>query len=301
MIILVIIASISYKVYEKFQIFDCNIFTDCKSCSNSFGCLWCVKSNKCVSDLSNSIVCPQESTIADPISCNINNDNSGNYIDNSTCSINTDCKSCLTTPDCFWCANTQICTSNENVYSECMNDPSIFNSIEQCVLQKSNSMNTNVLSHTDSIIPVVGLSRNTDGSLTNQSLTIIFDSFSSKGMPIIDLQSKQNALQMVNNEKTLYNNKFKSYVNTYVDNSIDFVSDGNSLSNAQDIKNHIQDLNDISRYINNYDTSRYVEGFQNEENKFQYTIQKNRAVNTNIQLLWLGNLIAFGTLFYLIK
>ena len=297
MIIILIIASISYKVYEKFQIADCNTLTNCKSCSNSFGCLWCVNSNKCVSDLSNSILCPQESTIADPMACDITSnpiDNSGSTFTGGNCSVNSDCKSCLTSPGCFWCANKQVCSS------ECIDDPSIYNSIEQCVLQKSISMNTAVFSQTDSIIPVMGLSRNTDGSLTTQSLKIIFDSFSSKGMPIIDSESKQKALTLINSEKNAYNNKFKSYMNTYVDKSIDFVSDGGSLSNAQDIKNHIQDLNDISRYINNFDISTYVEGYQNID-KFDYTLQENRAVNYRIQLLWLGNLIALGTLFYLMK
>jgi hypothetical protein len=301
-IILVIIASIAYKIYEKFQIVDCNTLTNCKACSNMFGCLWCAQSKKCVSDLSNSTLCPQENTIADPMGCDdISNvsSNSGSTFTGGKCSINTDCKSCLTSPGCFWCANKQICSSNEDVYSDCADEKNIYNSINQCPLQKSLNMN---YPKTESIIPIEGLARNTDDSLTNQSLKIIFDSFAAKGNPIIDTQSKQNALQMVNNEKEFYNNKYKSYMNTYVDNSIDYNTDEKSLSSAQTIQKHIQDLDDVSRYINNYNTSQYVEGYQNiNEDKFQYVLLENKGISNKIQLLWLGNLIALGTLFYLMK
>lgn len=313
-IILVIIVSLTYKICEKFQIVDCSTLTNCKACTNMFGCLWCAQSNKCVSDLSNATLCPQENTIADPMGCDDISDVSNNYIDNSgngsidnnnstftggKCSVNTDCKSCLTSPGCFWCANKEICSSNEDVYSDCADERNIYNSINQCSLQKSISMN---YPSTESIIPVQGLARNTDNSLTTQSLKIIFDSFAAKGNPIIDSQSKQNALQMVNNEKEFYNNKYKSYVNTYVDNSIDYNTDDKSLSSAKDIENHIQDLNDVSRYINNYNTSQYVEGYQNhQEDKFQYVSQGNKNISFKLQMLWLGNLIALGTLFYLMK
>jgi hypothetical protein len=302
-IVLIIIVIVSYRVYERFQTQECSTIDNCKACTNSFGCLWCVNSNKCVSDLSNSILCPQESTLADPMSCDVSQeiveDNSGSTFTGGKCSINSDCKSCLTSPGCFWCDTKKICSSNEDVYSDCIDEKYIFNSIEQCNLKMSIDMNYPA---TESIMPISGLSRNLDGSLTNQSLKIIFDSFASKGNAIIDSQTKQNALQMVENEKDFYNNKFKSFMNTYVDNSIDYNSDSKSLDSAKDIKNHIQDLNDVSRYINNYDTTNFVEGYQNfNESKFDYVLQENKAANSRIQLLWLGNLIAIGTLFYLMK
>ena len=130
-IILVIIACIGYKIYENFQIVKCNTLTNCKACSNMFGCLWCAQSNKCVSDLSNATLCPQENTIADPMGCDNISNSKGN---NSTftggkCSVNSDCKSCLISPGCFWCANKQICSSNEDVYSDCADEKNIYLSL----------------------------------------------------------------------------------------------------------------------------------------------------------------------------
>ena len=92
---------------------------------------------------------------------------------------------------------------------------------------------------------------------------------------------------MINNEKTFYINKSKAY--------------SKSSDEAQKIQSHIQDLDDISRYIEKYNTTNYVEGFQVNEAKFEYTLQENKAMNSKIQLLWLANLIAIGTLFYLMR
>ena len=286
-LLLILIVFTAYKLYEHFQTQDCSTITNCKACTNSFGCLWCVKSKKCVSDLSNNVLCAQESTIVDPMSCDETpEDISGSSLTGGECSINRDCKSCLTSPGCFWCANKEICSSNEKVYSDCIDDPSLYNSIEQCNLKKSIEMN---YPQTDSVIPVLGLSRDMNGRLTDQSLKIVFDSFASRGTAITDSQSKENALQMIDNEKTFYSNKSKAY------------TESNSSDEAQKIQSHIQDLDDISRYIENYNTTNYVEGFQVNEAKFEYTLQENKGMNSKIQLLWLGNLIAIGTLFYLMR
>ena len=230
-LLLILIVFTAYKLYEHFQTQDCSTITNCKACTNSFGCLWCVKSNKCVSDLSNNVLCAQESTIVDPMGCDDDSttveDNSGSSLTGGNCSINRDCKSCLTSPGCFWCANKEICSSNEKVYSDCIDDPSLYNSIEQCNLKKSIEMN---YPQTDSVIPVLGLSRDMDGRLTEQSLKIVFDSFASRGTSITDPQSKENALQMIHNEKTFYTNKSKAYAYSNSSNEIEEDFSTKSLS-----------------------------------------------------------------------
>ena len=274
-IILIIVGYFGYSYYEKFQIVECSTLTTCKSCANSFGCLWCDTSNKCVSDLSNNILCPSENTIADPLGCDIENSDTTSSSINMNMNPN-DCNSCLSIPDTFWCNTLQKCVNKTNIFLECSNEKNIYNSIEQC------NLNTTLITYPDSqsVIPVIGLSRNIDGSLTQSSLQIIFDSFASRGEPIIDINSKENAIQEISKEVSFYE----------------------SLPQSTDTTQHLMDLQKVSGFIQGYTVKKYKEGYEDlSYQKYTYEVDKNKSTSSMIQMLWIGNLIGLGALFYFIR
>jgi len=155
------------------------------------------------------------------------------------------------------------------------------------------------------------------------SLQIIFDSFAAKGTPIQDSQSKNAALNQITREMTYYKDKYKSSMNTYIGNSIDYVNDPQSLNQAKQIDQKIQDLKDISRFVTNYSIARRRPDVNNDfsssfsaSNEFMspyaepfvdtYTShlqynnikQEYSATKIQIQAFYFINLVALGTLFY---
>jgi hypothetical protein len=329
-LLIIIVGFIGYKLYERFQIIECSTVKNCKTCTKSFGCLWCKRSNKCVSDLSNSILCPRESTAADPFGCDLDvaEDVSGSQLNSplfgGKCSANKDCTSCLRSPDCFWCNNSQQCAGSVELYARCKDDINIYNSTAQCAASKVDIPESTVpFDPKDTVIPVQGLSRNTDGSLTNSSFQIIFNSLN-----IEDEPSMNRALNRITKEMDFYKNQYKTNINTYVNNTIDYVNDPKSLDSAKNTNQRLQDLRDISRYVNDYgnsflnqrrrpefnskdtaqqilDQGDYFEFFKadtyKEKDEFNYTLQKNKSVLGSLELFWLGNIIALGTLYYFMK
>jgi hypothetical protein len=340
-ILLIIVGFIGYKVYEKFQIIECSTVKNCKTCAKSFGCLWCKTSKKCISDLSKNLLCFRESTVADPFGCDIDSveDISGSNLNSplfgGSCSANKDCSTCLRSPDCFWCNNSQQCAGSVELYAKCKDDINIFNSSNQCSTAKNNLPESTVeFNPNDSILPKQGLLRNTDGSLTNSSLKIIFDSIAAKGTPIEDPASKERVLSTINQEINFHKNKFKSSISSYIGNTIDYVNDPKSLEEAKNTEKTLQDLRDISRYINEYSISflqdsrpkfsskdtmdqleegiemfttygnQNVEKFVNtyiEKDDNDYIKEKNKIVARNLELFWLGSIVALGTLYYFMK
>ena len=333
----IVLAVIVYSIYKNksgFQDFlDCTSLSTCKSCANAFGCMWCAKSAVCVSDNSG---CVGESSISDPIACGNTPDTTPVLDSPNTdlfggqCSNNTSCNSCLSSPDCFWCDTQKICTSSLDVYTQCQNDPNIYDSFSQCPLRttigsssstssssssstsssssSTSSSSSSTSSSRTSIIPIIGLSRNPDGSLTTTSLKIIFDSFANQSGAIVDQTSKNNALALVQKELTSYTSNYKTTIHTFVDNVIDYITDDKSLSQAKDINTHIQDLRDVSRYISNFNVITFTEGYQQGPTQsysdyqfslFGYEVEKNKALNSTIQSLWLVGLVATGIIFIL--
>ena len=285
-IILLLAGYIGYSFYEQFQILECKSIKSCKACANSFGCLWCSKSNICVSDLSNNELCPGESTVADPLGCDVVQDTTSEQLSDNTssplfggkCENNKDCNTCLSSPDCFWCATNKICSSSIHVYDDCNNDKNIYNSLEQCTLNPTVTPTTPPA--TQSIIPILGLSRNTDGSLTQASLEIIFDSFGSRGTPIIDLVSKNAALEEITKEISFYE----------------------SLPVSSDTKKHLMDLQKVSGFIEGTTVSKYKEGYQDfAYSNYENEKIKNKNANSILQGIWIANLITLGALFYYIR
>lgn len=330
-VLVIIVGVISYKVLEHFQILECSTINNCRSCSNAFGCVWCIRTKKCISDLSANMLCAGSSRVASPLGCE-----SGSLVDSSganinsplfggSCSANNNCDSCLKSPDCFWCNNLKICAGSVELYRKCKDDTTIYNSLYQCssATTSTPSDTSTPFNPADTVIPITGLSRNTDGSLTLSSLQIIFDSFAGKGKPIQDTQSKNDALNQINKEMTFYKNNYKTSINTYIDNSIDYVSDPKSLNDAKQIDQQIQDLKDISRFVNNYNVGRrridvasdfsnefvgtneyaspYAEPFVDTYTAhldYNNTKQQYLGAKAQIQTFYFINLVALGTLFY---
>ena len=132
-LLIIIVGFISYKIYEKFQIIECSTVKNCKTCAQSFGCLWCKTSKKCISDLSKNSVCFRESTVSDPFGCDIDSvevaeSNLNSPLFGGKCSNNKDCLTCLRSPDCFWCNDSQKCAVSVELYAQCKDDATIYNS-----------------------------------------------------------------------------------------------------------------------------------------------------------------------------
>jgi len=278
-------------------------------------------------------LCPRESTATNPAGCDAGSliDSSGANINSplfgGKCSNNKSCDTCLKSPDCTWCNNLQICAGSIELYEKCKDDPTLYTSLYQCSSRKviGDSSGSNPFNPSDTVIPINGLSRNTDGSLTVSSLQIIVDSFDEK---IQDADSKNNALNKITRELNFYKNQYKTNLNTYLDNSIDYVNDPKSLNDAKITNQHIQDLKDLSRFINNYNVNRMRpditggdyssefwssnivnEGFVAPVKEsfvdtyvshlqFDNIKQENSVSKMQIQSFYFVNLVALGTLFY---
>lgn len=238
-------------------------------------------------------------------------DNSNNYIEAEappatqagTCANSKSCSSCMGVPDCFWCDTTKLCVSNNDVYNLCKNDK-IFDSLLQCNLNK----NMIPLDYQkDSIIPVLGLSRGVDDTLTESSLKIILDSLKARGYSTADSESKNALLTLVKAEQDYYSNLYTNSISSYIANGIDFKIDEPSLIKAQNIQTHIQDLKDVSRYIHSQTiegfVNSFIEGFDNNLDTvlslYKDSRIKTNYVNLSIQIIWAINSIALATVFFM--
>lgn len=307
-ILVAVIVFTLYKSYEGFQLAECATLKDCKGCANTFGCSWCVKQNKCVEETKTNSMCPNESTVTNPIACNVEAEG-GTLLSAKTygqCSSSTSCGSCLSTPDCFWCSNKNACVSNIDVYKTCADD-TILNSFSQCELSSTITPTTTTTSSVysgDSIIPIVGLSRSTDGSLTQSSINTIIESLSARGYPITNVTNKAAALELIKKEQDFYTAQYKTKMGTYLGEVVvDFTDDTKLLASAKDMQRHIQDLKDVSRSVNLLVTSMFTEGFQQDLDTLK-TISddeniKNKLIGYKIQIFLLANLVAIGSIFFI--
>jgi hypothetical protein len=153
----------------------------------------------------------------------------------------------------------------------------------------------------DSIIPVLGLSRTSNGLLTDSSIQIIMDGLKSRGYTLKDTSSKNAVLQKIKEELDYYENTLNTNVSTYVSSSLDYVSDGRTLNKVRKNRQHIQDLKDISRYVEAINTTSFTEAYvdlETEKIKFNDSVQQAKASNFNIELLWFANLVVLGFIFF---
>lgn len=307
-----------YKTYEAFSGYfvQCSTLTNCRTCAEEFGCVWCESGQgRCMSDLSSNILCRGSSIASSAAGCsdgvsslsNVGNigtlaDASGNIVTYGQCSRARNCNDCISgSPDCLWCASDNKCVSSMNA-NTCTNSR-LYHSILQCSLSNTSSsmyVSPSAPYSGESVIPIVGLSRDNDDRLTDSSLKIIKDSLDARGYTVTDNLSKTRVLGMIQSEMNFYKNQFKSSIGDFVNKSLDYVADGTSLTNAKQGDKKVQDLRDISRYINSIDVSKFTEGYSNldtEESIFEYAKDKNNMVSRKLQMFCLANLVVLGTLF----
>ena len=205
--------------------------------------------------------------------------------------------------DCFWCDTSKICVSNNDVYNLCKNDK-IYDSLLQC------NLNNNMIPldyQKESIIPVLGLSRGTDDTLTESSLKIILDSLKARGYSTEDSESKNELLTLVKAEQDYYSNLYTGSISSYIANGIDFKVDEPSLLKAKNVQSHIQDLKDVSRYIHSQKIEgfigSFIEGFDNKVDTvlslYKDSTTKTNYVNLSIKIIWAANCIALGSVFFM--
>ena len=151
----------------------------------------------------------------------------------------------------------------------------------------------------------MGLGRDINDHLTRQSLITVVQSAKNLGYSVSTEGEKKKLLDDIDKEKNFYINQKKEYMKKYLNNSIDYLNDTESLKKVKNLDMKIMDLSDISGFIKgiNVKTSDFIEGYQaiNQKDVFDYTLQKNGYANGYLEYLWMINLIALGAFVYFIN
>ena len=267
---------------------DCSKVTDCKTCAGLNPCAWCKSSNKCVSSSNTSTLCPGESTSVDPNSCALTNyDISG--VDASGFNVS----------DSISALQDQL-------------DSGVYDSNNPIQLSTQSPNSSSSFEYADislqypgtSIIPILGLSRDINGHLTQASLKSIVQSAKNSGYVLNTSNDKQKLLDDVAKESNFYITTKKSYMKKYLDNSVEYVDDSDSLKHIQELDTKIMDLNDISGFIKGLNVSGFTEGYSNKDEKDIFnndTLLKNNAISGYLQFLWIVNLVGIGTFLYFLN
>jgi len=308
----------------------CSTLNNCATCSGSFGCTWCATDAKCVSDNSANAVCPRQALVSSPAGCGVaySTDTSGTGLalpGNRVCSASNSCNSCLSIPGCFWCSTQNICTSSIDVYAKCPTDMRIYNSFSQCslsalaptrTLQQPTTGTTrgtttsiadtsSPVTNASSIIPVLGLSRNSEGSFTSPSMQTVVQSLQSQGYSISNAASRRTISTAIKAEIDEVKAQKKEKLNSYVGNSVDYISDGASLAAIKEYDTRLLDLHDIFQYIQSLPLEGFKEGFavsfETLKSANEHTKESLKTSGSSLQYLWLANLVAFGTIIYFIS
>lgn len=338
------------EIYETFRVnfgntrrefAECNTITDCVTCAETFGCVYCKGTNRCVRDISKNALCPREDTAASEEGCGEDNSTKTTEYRQRTygdCSGASDCKECLSSPGCYWCDTKKKCISSIGVYDTCKDDPVIKNSFSECDATSGRvynpyeypnprtsttaltststitprttsnvprtSSSTSLADTMSSIIPIVALSKDNNGNLSVSSLQTIIDSMKRDGYTFNTNAGKQNALQVIQNQRDQLRQNYKNTMKDYLLNSLEYVSDGTSLNHAKDIDNKIKELDDLSGYIQTMKIEGFVEGFLDNNLSKEITVNANLLEETAytkymMQILWLVNIVALGTFLYI--
>ena len=156
----------------------------------------------------------------------------------------------------------------------------------------------------DSVIPILGLQRDTTGHLLKSSLKTIVSSAQASGL-ITPSGSNKPLLDAIQKENDFYIEQKKDYMKKFLNNSIDYIDDEESLKKVREIDNKIMDLNDISGYVKGLEgfKNKFKEGYQNLNKKevFEYELIKNKGAAAYIQFLWFANLVGIGAFLYFIN
>uniref|UniRef100_A0A6C0D7U2 PSI domain-containing protein n=1 Tax=viral metagenome TaxID=1070528 RepID=A0A6C0D7U2_9ZZZZ len=268
---------------------QCSSATNCNQCMSTPACYWCSNQKKCVSNIQVYEECMDDKIISSLSQCS--NKNEPTYSEDISGVIfsNAVLPSQVSEDSVTISSSETIVPSTNNVIGP--NNSISFSSMKSNISEYPN----------DSIIPVLGLSRTSTGLLTDNSIQIIIDALKAKGYTLKDSASKNSVLSLIKKETDYYNNLLKNNVSSYVNNSLDFVSDGTSLNKARNIRQHIEDLNIVSRYVEAINTSTFVEAYIDldiSKTKFEDTVQLAKATNFNIELLWVANLVVLGFIFF---
>jgi hypothetical protein len=283
---------------------DCSAIKDCKTCAEIDPCAWCKTSNKCVQSSKTSSLCPRESYAIDKDACETTRtDISGiPYTYNAEASREE--------------IRRQLASGaySSNIVGSSTSSPS--GTYSSNILGSSTSSPSDTYTTFDfsdvatqypgtSIIPILGLSRDINDRLTRESLKTVVQAAKNLGYMINTEAAKQKLLEDVEKENDFYITQKKNYMKKYLNNSIDYVNDAESLNKMKDLDMRIMDLSDISGFIKgiNVKSSDFIEGYQNINQKdvFEYTLQKNKTTTGYIEYLWALNLIALGTFVYFIN
>lgn len=313
------------KTKEHFQVADCSRITDCKTCSSKMGCTFCKKAQKCVFTTNQYSSCPEDTYLNAPDDC-------------VNCSAIKDCKTCAGLNACVFCKSSNRCVSSTDADRLCLResksvDPkacdvtrydisgitydfdvsgsisSIYDQLNSGVYDSD--LNTNkTFEYSDislqypntSIIPILGLSRDINGHLTQASLKTIIQGAKNNGYMLNTKDSKQKLLDDVSKELNFYITTKKSYMKKFLNNSVEYENDPDSLNKIKEIDIKITDLNDISGFIKGLNVTEFKEGYQNDQKDiFEYVLEKNKITAGYLQSLWMLNLIGIGVLVYFIN
>ena len=272
---------------------QCNKATNCNQCLSTPACYWCSDQQKCVSNTQVYDQCRDDKVLSSFSQCS--NTSGPKYSEDiSGVTFSTGVLPSQVSEDTIISRSETIVPSTQNVVGP--NNSVTFSSMGTNISQDKNEFEYS----NDSIIPVLGLSRTSTGLLTDSSIQIIMDSLKARGYTLKDSASKNKVLSLIKKETDYYNNLLKNNVSSYVNNSLDFVSDGTSLNKARNIKQRIEDLNIVSRYVEAINTSTFAEAYTDLElskSKFEDTVQLAKGSNFNIELLWFANLVVLGFIF----
>lgn len=283
--------NLSNRVYGQ-----CSTATNCNECMSTPACYWCSNQRKCVSNRDVYNECRDDNIVDSLSRCS---GNSGpRYSENvgrTTDSSGTPLPGFSESESIYYAGgpNSLVPTSIRNPFS---GDPG-------GLVPNPPRNNSSTVSQypNDSIIPVLGLSRTSNGLLTDSSIQIIIDGLKSRGYTLKDTSSKNAVLKKIKEELDYYENTLNTNVSTYVASSLDYISDGRTLNKVRNNKQHIQDLKDISRYVEGINTKSFTEAYmdlETEKIKFNDSVQQTKTSNFNIELLWFANLVVLGFIFF---
>jgi hypothetical protein len=295
----------------------CSTFTNCRTCASEDPCSWCKTSNKCVSSSSANSLCPRESKAIDPRSCEdttLASNRGIEYINGVAYGVTYDAsgnKIRDQDPYQFDAAGSISAIQaqlDSNVYSSDI-DSSVGIVINPAGPSVNNSptFDYSDISLTypgNSVIPILGLQRDSTNHLTKESLKTILSAARASGL-VTTGGSKQALLNAIYEESKFYTDQKKNYMKRFYNKSIDYINDEEALIKLKEIDTKIMDLNDISGYVKGVEgfESRFKEGYQTLDRKdvFEYELEKNKTMKGYIQFLWCINLVGVGAFLYFIN
>lgn len=282
--------NLSNRVYGQ-----CSTATNCNECMSTPACYWCSNQRKCVSNRDVYNECRDDNIVDSLSRC------SGNSGPRYSENVDTTAPSSGAPLPGFSEDESTYMTSPTTSPPRTSTNSTTTSTTSGTVTPPRNNSSSVSQYPNDSIIPVLGLSRTSNGLLTDSSIQIIMDGLKSRGYTLRDTSSKNAVLKKIKEELDYYENTLNTNVSTYVSSSLDYISDGRTLNKVRNNKQHIQDLKDISRYVEAINTTSFTEAYMDldtEKIKFNDSVQQANASNFNIELLWFANLVVLGFIFF---